>query len=565
MNLNVRHKSGSDAILESEKRQVLAKSHRDETSEELYVQACQEAGVVPASYFMRHMNNTSMDLKHHGLGPRGARAIAASLQFNKCITHLNLEDNWIQPEGAVDLVEMLRKNYYIQDLNISNNYLGVRGAEVISKMLLDNTSLLCLKLAQNEFDDESVKYFVEALSANFRLTELDLSHNEFCEKGGEYLGQILASNEGLQVLNLGWNHIRMKGAIALSAGLRANGMLKVLNLSYNGFGNEGALALGEALRVNFSLVQLDITCNRINNEGIRLLCKGLEINETLRVLKLSNNPINVEAAILLLNTISNRPECKMEELDISNVLVNPSFLVRLETVSSYHPTLRVLYAGEQGFMPRKPAYRKDPMKVIQNYLNERKLRMLDFFKNMDKDSTMRIPVSEFRRHITLAGLPLNGAQLDALVQTLDKDETGFVDYRDLVDTRNKMVRDQREEQRRKERKKRQKKQRSERALRSFHSAVRAFTPPPASRGAQDHSISPVHVSVTSLSSWYQEEEQGPILRFSAIKRKTTEEESTLQNLGPEQYYSSQGSLGSQCLSEPLTLLESSPSPLCDSG
>ncbi|KAM4690549.1 leucine-rich repeat-containing protein 74A [Rhinophrynus dorsalis] len=550
----------SDTDLEDEE---LVNSPQDGGGRDLYINACQQAGVVPVSYFIRHMNETHMELNHHGLGPRGARAIAVPLMSNTCITHLSLEDNWIQSDGVTHLVDMLRVNTHIQELNLSNNHLGVRGSEVICRMLLDNMSLHRIKLAHNGFTDEAGKYFVEALSANVRVTELDLSHNEFCERGGEHLGQMLAANEGLQVLNLSWNHIRMKGAIALSAGLRVNGMLKVLNLSYNGFGNEGALALGEALRANGSLLHLDIRCNRISNEGVRLLCKGLETNESLQVLKLSRNPLTVEAAIILLNTITKRPECKMEELDISNVLVNPQFLRLLEAAAISRPALRVLYAGKQGFIARKPAGRVDPMKVIQNYLDERKLRLLDFFKNMDKDGSMRIPVSDFRRYISMIGLPLDGAQMDALVQRLDKDQTGNIDYRVLVDSRKKMMREQREEQRKKERRKRQEKQRSERALRSFHKAVRALTPPPASRGALGLSTSSAHFSVTSLSSWYQDGDPRASPTSPYSHSRTQEGERAPQHLGAEGFYSSQGSLGSQSLSEPLTPLERSPPPQYD--
>ncbi|XP_056409265.1 leucine-rich repeat-containing protein 74A-like, partial [Hyla sarda] len=314
------------------------------------------------------------------------------------------------------------------------------------------------------------------------------------------------ANEGLQELDLSWNHIRMKGAIALSAGLRVNGMLKVLDLSYNGFGNEGALALGEALRVNSSLLHLDVTCNRIGNEGVRLICKGLESNETIRVLKLSRNPITVEGAIILLSSITKRPENRIEDLDISNVLVNERFLTLLSSACTSRPALRVFFAGGKGFTAKKRPPRPDPMRVIQDFLDERKLRLLDFFKNMDKDGSMSIPVSDFCRYMAAEGLPLDAAQMESLVQRLDKDETGTIDYRDLVGSRKKMLREQRKQQRRRERRERQEKQRSERALRSFHNAVQALTPPPAPREAPSSGGSADHFSATACSSWYQDGE-----------------------------------------------------------
>ncbi|CAH2328488.1 leucine-rich repeat-containing 74A [Pelobates cultripes] len=528
----------------------IAKASTKKDLSEMYIKACQQEGIVPVSYFIRHINDTHIELSHHGLGPKSTSAIAISLKSNTSITHLSLEDNWIMEEGLVHLMDMMRVNCYIQDLNLSHNHLGVQGSQIIADMLLENVSLQRINLAQNEFKDESAKHFAEAFSANFRVSELNLSHNEFCEEGGANLGQMLAANEGLQVLDLSWNHIRMKGAIALSAGLQVNDTLKVLNLSYNGFGNEGALALGEALKVNTSIQHLDISCNRINNEGVRLLCKGLDTNETLRVLKLSRNPLSVEAALFLLTSITKNPENKVEELDISNVLVNAQFLSRLETACRSRPELHIIYAGKQGFTARKLAARPDPMKVIQNYLDERKLRLIDFFKKMDKDGSMRIPISDFCRHISLAGLPLDGAQMEALLQTLDKEQTGSVDYRDLVDSRKKMVKEHREKLRRKERRERQERQRSQRALRSFHNAVRALTPPPAPKVAAGGSASSAHLSVTSLSSWYQEGEAKT--NSSILYNQSGIFEGARSTESPEndRYYSSQGSMGSPCISGP---------------
>uniref|UniRef100_A0A7M4EBU3 Leucine rich repeat containing 74A n=1 Tax=Crocodylus porosus TaxID=8502 RepID=A0A7M4EBU3_CROPO len=395
---------------------------------ELYLEACKLVGVVPTSYFLRNIEEPYINLNHHGLGPKGTKAIAIALVSNTTITHLELEDNWILAEGVICLAQMLRENCYIQELNISNNHLDTEGAEAICQMLMDNISCLrAIRLSGNNFREETAPYFAEALLGNYRVKELDLSHNEFSEKGGEHLGLMLANNETLEFLNLSWNHLRMKGAVAVSAGLRANGTLKILDLSWNGFGNEGALALGEALKVNNVLVQLDISTNHINNEGAEKLCKGLEVNGNLRILK--------------------------------NVLVNENFLNLLDAVCQGHPELDVIYGGVGGYISKKPEQRPDPMKLIQNYLNERKLRLLDFFRTMDKDGSMKIPVAEFRKAMMQqSSILLDRAQIRELVQKLDGNRTGVVDYRGLVDTHKQMVQDQRCQLRREE--SRQKKERN---------------------------------------------------------------------------------------------------------
>nr|XP_016847043.1 PREDICTED: leucine-rich repeat-containing protein 74A [Anolis carolinensis] len=474
---------------------------------ELYLEACKLVGVVPVSYFIRNMEEPVMNLNHHGIGPKGTKALAIALVSNTTITHLELEDNWILGEGTTYLVQMLRENCYIQEMNISNNHLNTDGAEAICRMFYHNTSnIRAIQLAGNNFREESAQYFSESLMVNYRVIELDLSHNEFFEKAGEQLGQMLANNEALEVLNLSWNHLRMKGAVALSAGLRvriclmyfrlkcfaegrANGTLRVLNVAWNGFGNEGAFALGEALKVNTSLNELDITSNHINNEGAIKLSKGLELNGSLRILKISHNPITVEGAFALVMAVKRNSKSRMEEINISNVLVSNSFIRLLDSVAEAHPELDVIYGGVGGHIAKKPLQRPDAMKLIQYYLDSNKLRLWDFFKNMDKYGNMKIPVAEFRRAMLWQSkIPLNREQVTELVRKLDRGRTGYVDYRCLVDTRNQMVRDQRRQLRLEESRQKKEKYKNDRVLETFKSAVEVATPRSSVEGEDENCI-----------------------------------------------------------------------------
>ena len=49
------------------------------TGRATYLQACRDSGVIPVSYFHRNMQEPEVDIKHHGLGPMGAKAIAIAL------------------------------------------------------------------------------------------------------------------------------------------------------------------------------------------------------------------------------------------------------------------------------------------------------------------------------------------------------------------------------------------------------------------------------------------------------------------------------------------------------
>nr|XP_020469595.1 leucine-rich repeat-containing protein 74A [Monopterus albus] len=432
-------------------------SNKEMSVAEVYLEACKLVGVVPVSYFIRNLGSTTMTLNHHGLGPLGCKALAIALVSDMHIDTLELADNHIQAEGTKYIVEMFQANFTIEHLS------------------------------------------------NSRIKELDLSHNEFSIKGGEHLGQLLATNQGLEVLDLSWNCIRMKGAVAFCAGLKVNMILKHLDLSWNGFGNEGALAMGEALKFNNTLVHLNLNNNRLTNEGVSMLCRGLEFNDTLRVLSLAYNSLTVEGALALVNVVKNTSSA-LEDINICNVLVNENFVHLLEVTCQEHPSLDVQYGGVGGFIAKKPLKHVDPMKLIQDYLDQNKLRLWDFFRNIDKDATMRIPVADFRKAVQQSSVPLDRYQIEELIHRLDRDGTGAVDYRGLADTRKQMRRDHRRQLKRFESRQKKEKQKSDRILKTFQSAVEAVTPHSSMvispSAAKEDSSSRQLFSATPLSSWH---------------------------------------------------------------
>ncbi|XP_030659046.1 leucine-rich repeat-containing protein 74A isoform X1 [Nomascus leucogenys] len=397
---------------------------------ELYLEACKLVGVVPVSYFIRNMEESYVNLNHHGLGPRGTKAIAIALVSNTAVTKLELEDNCITEEGVLSLVEMLQENYYLQEMNISNNHLGLEGARIISDFFERNSSSIwSLELSGNDFKEESAALLCQALSTNYRIKKLDLSHNQFSDVAGEHLGQMLAINVGLTSLDLSWNNFHTRGAVALCNGLRGNVTLTKLDLSMNGLGNEVALALGEVLRLNSCLVYLDIGGNDIGNEGASKISKGLESNESLRVLKLFLNPINMDGAILLILAIKRNPKSRMEELDISNVLVSEQFMKTLDGVYAVHPQLDVVFKAVQGLSAKKTIFLlTNPIKLIQSYADQHKITVVDFFKSLNPTGTMKMSVDKFQKvMIEQNKVPLNQYQVREVIKKLDE-KTGMVNF-----------------------------------------------------------------------------------------------------------------------------------------
>ncbi|XP_033106713.1 leucine-rich repeat-containing protein 74A-like isoform X2 [Anneissia japonica] len=425
--------SGWDTDLEIDNLIEVSKVSFDASGKKVYQQTCADLGVIPVSHFMRHMRSPKVVMKHHGLGPIGAKAIAIPLVTNTSVLTLDLEDNWIESDGAIYIADMMKENCYIADLNMSENKIGSKGAPAMCEMMHDNQSLRKVNLSGNGFGDRDAEHFAYALQSNYsRIQELNLSYNQFSETGGEILGPAIATNDTVEILNLSWNHIRRKGAISICRGLAENIGIKVLDLSWNGLANEGALAMAEALKFNSNLIELDLRNNRITNEGAVLLSKGLEINDTLQILKLGLNPITAAGAHSLLLAMRVNTNTAIIEIDFTDIMVNKDFLELLQEIQEIRPEFRVIYKGAFGAFKKPEKEKPDPLKMLRDYIEKNNLRVWDLFKAYDKDKSMSVSNEEFKKGINASGLPMSDSQIDELMSTLDKDGDGEIDYSELV-------------------------------------------------------------------------------------------------------------------------------------
>ena len=69
------HKLYHDMIFAEEKEEY------DITGRDAYLTTCESLGIIPASYFVRKIQEkeTNISLSHHGVGPKGAKAISVAL------------------------------------------------------------------------------------------------------------------------------------------------------------------------------------------------------------------------------------------------------------------------------------------------------------------------------------------------------------------------------------------------------------------------------------------------------------------------------------------------------
>lgn len=75
---------------------------------------------------------------------------------------------------------------------------------------------------------------------------------------------------------------------------------------------------------------------------------------------------------------------------------------------------------------------QDVLNLLLEYIELRGLRVVDFFRQLDKDNSKKITRAEFMNGVKKAGIPMTRKQLKKLVRILDTDNDGNIDYGEMV-------------------------------------------------------------------------------------------------------------------------------------
>ncbi|KAK3099994.1 hypothetical protein FSP39_013199 [Pinctada imbricata] len=353
----------------------------------VYLKACNVLGITPSTYLTHHMTEVDLSIPYHGIGVKGAKAVAIAMVQNTSVQRLNLANNDIKPEGLSYILEMLQVNRNITELR------------------------------------------------NRKLRTLLVKHSCFREKGGISIGEALEQNSVLTELDLSWNHLRQTGAVAICSGLINNYSLKTLNLSWNGFGMEGCHEMGKSLMQNRTLTDLDLSANRVSFDAFRQLLRGVIRNKSLKTLKIGMNPITTDGAFAILRSIA-VSNSALNYIDLTDVSVDSDFLNLLEEMQK---TREITI--KHGNTLRHDEIRKgdvvrvldtdDPIAVLFEYMKAKNLRLIDLLHNLDRDHSDTVSREEFQQGLSNIDLPLSSRSLDILMSKLDINKDGHVDYEEL--------------------------------------------------------------------------------------------------------------------------------------
>ncbi|XP_074653207.1 uncharacterized protein LOC141907456 [Tubulanus polymorphus] len=429
---------GSDSEYDTDMENEVEKEIYDPTGCSVYISACERNNIVPIRHVLNNLTKSTIKMINIGLGPIDVLALSMPLLTNMTVTELDLSENRIESDGLFYLTEMLKENVCITDLRLANNNLASDGAVLIGEIIAINTTIRNLDISGNKFTDSDVIHIAGPLKKS-RLRSLNISYNEFREEGGKVLAPVIAENDMLEELDLSWNHFRLKGAVAIAKGIKENVGIHRLDLSWNGFSNNGALAISRALKENRTLQELDLSCNRINVEGIVHICKALEKNDTLEVLKVNQNSIGTKAAEKLLETIAKSATSRIQHIEFTDTEVARKGMLLIREIQTKNANFEAFFSrsvynddpyGKK--VLEKDAWFGNPLRLLIEYMRENNFRVMDLFKEFDRDGSWTVTLDEFRKGVKLAKIPLSDLQLEQLIEQLDDNNNGEIDFSEMV-------------------------------------------------------------------------------------------------------------------------------------
>merc|ERR1712110_469160 len=155
---------------------------------------------------------------------------------------------------------------------------------------------------------------------------------------------------------------------------------------------------------------------------------------------MGSNPIGSDGAMCLLLALEKNDSSAMTYLEMFNVRVTVEF-VDLENKLKEGRDFVVLHAGikyETSVADLRRAepdewWVRDPMTKLRRYIKDSGYRLIDLFKDFDKDGNQLISRSEFYTGIKQAGIILTEEQIEELIKRLDKDKNGCIDFGELLE------------------------------------------------------------------------------------------------------------------------------------
>ncbi|VDL91924.1 unnamed protein product [Schistocephalus solidus] len=137
-----------------------------DTFAEEYILECTKRGVIPLGYYVRHMKESELIMRHADISPEDFKPLAISLSQSKFITKLDVSHNWLGDESVSALCQMFSENTFIEHLSLADNRFTDAKTEELCDTLASVAQLTWLDLSENGFSDESANFFSDLMAVS---------------------------------------------------------------------------------------------------------------------------------------------------------------------------------------------------------------------------------------------------------------------------------------------------------------------------------------------------------------------------------------------------------------
>ena len=205
------------------------------------------------------------------IGPAAATLLAGVIKSNSSVTKLLLGNNKLRDEGATVLCDAIRESTLsrVQVLDLHGNGIGPDGAKAIAALYAASSSLSEVRVFNNLLGDEGATLLCDALRERPSAVHgsFDFRSNSIGPVGAKAIAALCAINDSMNKLLLSDNKLQDEGATVLCDALRKSTISRVqmLDLYRNGIGAkaegakataEGAKAIAALCAVNSSLCEV---------------------------------------------------------------------------------------------------------------------------------------------------------------------------------------------------------------------------------------------------------------------------------------------------------------------
>eukprot|EP00051_Salpingoeca_urceolata_P014000 m.177370 g.177370 ORF g.177370 m.177370 type:complete len:735 (+) comp17963_c1_seq2:410-2614(+) len=424
-----------------------------------------------------------------------AEAVKESIE----VAVLQLADNRFGDVAAVHFGTMLAGNQSLEELDLTWNCIRAKGGVALGRGLAANSTLLRLFLSHNGLADKGVAGIASGLASNSSLLELLLEHNRVSTEGAKAIARALATNTSLVSLSLAFNPIGSEGMKAIFEALDSNPGSKLSSLNIDGIvlsaDNKKRLQDLVKGRPELAVKVLGVTHNAAERERLMEQLREMAKKYPDRSSpggasgRLGYDPSWTEEEAWE-NGFNPDGTPRDDDEWLRHLAMqqpfDPLWTTEEAALHGYRPDgTRMLAAADK---PEKPASRKsvmfhqadissdsesseydsddpsvphrknrrmlrrrdrhlrrqfrasypdlaDPMAVLEDYVAEHRLRLVDLFFSMDKNRDGTITEEEIIHAIDEFDLDLNEVQLEALIERMDVDGDGELNYAELCEGR----------------------------------------------------------------------------------------------------------------------------------